>query len=80
MLFRSVKAADITCVDLNRAATQPVHCPVSQLVYAASRDQVTDVWVGGEHLLVDGQPTRADVDSILGRAAAWGRKLVDVRA
>ncbi len=74
------KAADITCVDLNRAATQPVHCPVSQLVYAASRDQVTDVWVGGEHLLVDGQPTRADVDSILGRAAAWGRKLVDVRA
>lgn len=69
------KEADLICVDLARPATQPVYSPVSQLVYSASRDQVTDVWVAGEHLLNEGRPTRADSDSILGRAAAWGDKL-----
>jgi 5-methylthioadenosine/S-adenosylhomocysteine deaminase len=69
------KEADLICVDLARPATQPVHSPVAQLVYAASRDQVTDVWVAGKHLLQDGRALLADTDSILGRAAAWGTKL-----
>ena len=69
------KAADLICVDLERAGSQPVHNPISQLVYAVSRDQVSDVWVAGEHLLEGGLPTRADVAGILGRAAAWGSTL-----
>lgn len=69
------KEADLVCVDLLRPATQPVYCPISQLVYAVSRDQVTDVWVAGQHLLQDGRALLADTDTILGRAAAWGRKL-----
>ena len=69
------KEADLICVDLSRPATQPVHSPISQLVYAASRDQVTDVWVAGRQLLEAGQPTVADSDAILARAAAWGAKL-----
>jgi 5-methylthioadenosine/S-adenosylhomocysteine deaminase len=69
------KEADLICIDLARPATQPVHSPVAQLVYAASRDQVTDVWVAGKHLLQDGRALLADTDSILGRAAAWGTKL-----
>ncbi len=69
------KEADLVCVDLARPATQPVHSPVSQLVYAASRDQVTDVWVAGQHLLHEGRAVLADTDAILGRAAAWGDKL-----
>jgi 5-methylthioadenosine/S-adenosylhomocysteine deaminase len=69
------KEADVVCVNLGRAATQPVHCPVSQLVYAASRDQVTDVWVAGQRLLEGGRPVLADQEAILARAAAWARKL-----
>jgi 5-methylthioadenosine/S-adenosylhomocysteine deaminase len=69
------KEADLVCVDLARPATQPVHSPISQLVYAACRDQVTDVWVAGQHLLKDGQALVADREAILGRAAAWGNKL-----
>lgn len=69
------KEADLVCVDLARPATQPVHCPISQVVYAASRDQVTDVWVAGQHLLREGRALLADSDAILGRAAAWGAKL-----
>jgi len=69
------KEADLVCVDLCRPATQPVHCPVSQLVYAASRDQVTDVWVAGQQLLREGHPVLADTVGILERATAWGSKL-----
>ena len=69
------KEADLICVDLSRPASQPVHSPISQLVYATSRDQVTDVWVAGRHLLEAGQPTLADSSAILARAAAWGDKL-----
>jgi 5-methylthioadenosine/S-adenosylhomocysteine deaminase len=69
------KEADLICVDLSRPATQPVYAPISQLVYSASRDQVTDVWVAGQQLLDGGQPTMTDGDSILARAAAWGDKL-----
>jgi 5-methylthioadenosine/S-adenosylhomocysteine deaminase len=69
------KEADLICVDLSRPASQPVHSPISQLVYATSRDQVTDVWVAGQQLLEAGQPTIADSDAILARAAAWGDKL-----
>jgi len=69
------KEADLICVDLSRPASQPVHSPISQLVYATSRDQVTDAWVAGQHLLEAGQPTVADSGAILARAAAWGDKL-----
>lgn len=71
------KEADLICVDLARPATQPVYSPISQLVYAASREQVTDVWVAGQHLVQEGRALLADTSAILGRAAAWGRKLAD---
>jgi 5-methylthioadenosine/S-adenosylhomocysteine deaminase len=69
------KEADMICVDLARAASQPVYSPVSQLVYTASRDQVTDAWVAGLQLLEAGLPTLVDSRAILARAAAWGDKL-----
>jgi 5-methylthioadenosine/S-adenosylhomocysteine deaminase len=69
------KEADLICVDLARPATQPVYSPVSQLVYATSRDQVSDVWVGGQQLLEGGRPILADAGTILARAAAWADKL-----
>ena len=49
------KSADLICVDLREAATQPVHHVISQLVYSASRHQVTDAWVAGRHVLAGGQ-------------------------
>ncbi|HFE38280.1 MAG TPA: TRZ/ATZ family hydrolase, partial [Gammaproteobacteria bacterium] len=39
------KAADITAIDLSELETQPLYNPVSQIVYAASRAQITHVWV-----------------------------------
>lgn len=71
------KAADLVCVDLSQPATSPVHNPVSQLVYAASRDQVSDVWVAGRQLLKDGMHTGMQSQPILARAEAWRRRMRD---
>jgi 5-methylthioadenosine/S-adenosylhomocysteine deaminase len=41
------KAADLLAVSIARVGMTPVIDPVSHLVYAATRDDVTDVWVNG---------------------------------
>ena len=65
------KWADVCCVDLARPATWPVYDPVAQLVYAATRDQVTDVWVAGRRAVSAGQLTRQDPQEIMARAESW---------
>ncbi|MEK8016880.1 MAG: TRZ/ATZ family hydrolase, partial [Candidatus Parabeggiatoa sp.] len=37
-------------IDLVDIETQPIYNPLSQLIYAARRGKVTDVWVAGKHL------------------------------
>jgi len=49
--------------------------PLSQLVYSASREHVTDVWVAGEHLVANGEHARMDLAAIAASAARWGRRL-----
>jgi len=71
------KAADVICVDLGGIAHQPVLDPLSQLVYAASRHDVTDVWVAGEHLVANRELVRLDAASIGVAAERWGRRLLD---
>jgi 5-methylthioadenosine/S-adenosylhomocysteine deaminase len=69
------KAADLVCVELSGVEHHPLLDPVSQLVYAASRHDVTDVWVAGEHLVTDRALLRLDVAEICAAADRWGRKL-----
>ncbi len=69
------KSADLIAVDLNVPATQPLYDPISQIVYAASRDQVTHVWVAGRALLAGRRPLTLDEKAIIGRAAAWRDKI-----
>jgi 5-methylthioadenosine/S-adenosylhomocysteine deaminase len=69
------KAADVICVDLSGPEHRPLLDPVSQLVYAASRHDVTDVWVAGEHLVAERTPLRLDVPEICAAAERWGVQL-----
>jgi 5-methylthioadenosine/S-adenosylhomocysteine deaminase len=69
------KHADIAAIDLDRIETQPLYDPVSQIVYAAGRDQVTDVWVAGKQLLRDREPLTLDVSQLKHAAADWQRKI-----
>ena len=73
--LKAGKAADITAVDLHTLASQPVYDPVSQIVYTASRDQVTDVWVAGKRLLHSRRLTTLDEAAILENAQAWHAKI-----
>ncbi|MEX1081534.1 MAG: TRZ/ATZ family hydrolase [Halofilum sp. (in: g-proteobacteria)] len=65
------KAADLVAVDLGGLETQPVYEVVSQLVYAAGRHQVTDVWVAGEPQVRAGRLLHLDAEDIGVRARAW---------
>jgi 5-methylthioadenosine/S-adenosylhomocysteine deaminase len=69
------KWADLAAINLDTLETQPLFDPVSQLVYASSREQVTDVWVAGVQLLKKRQLTTLDGADILERAHAWQRRI-----
>ena len=69
------KWADIAAVRLDTIETQPVYDPVSQLVYASGREQVTDVWVAGQHLLKERRLTTLDGEDILERARDWHTRI-----
>jgi 5-methylthioadenosine/S-adenosylhomocysteine deaminase len=71
------KSADLVALDLRDPDTQPVYNPISQLVYAAGRDQVRQVWVAGRQVIRDGRPTTLETDEILGEAREWGRRIAD---
>ena len=53
------KSADLIAVGLSSPAMTPIFDPVSHLVYAASRADVTDVWVGGKRRVSEGKLTTA---------------------
>jgi len=65
------KWADLSCVDLNRLHSQPLYDPVSQLVYTARADQVTDVWIAGKRQLDNGRLTQIDTSNLLERSNEW---------
>ncbi len=69
------KWADICCVDLGGAATQPLYDPVAQMVFCGGRDLVCDVWVAGRPLLSNGDWTRLDWARIAARANSWAARL-----
>ena len=69
------KSADMVALDLRDPDTQPVYHPVSQIVYAAGRDQVRQVWVAGRQLIRDGEPTTLEPAAILEEARKWGARI-----
>jgi len=73
--LRPGKWADITAVCLDTLETQPLYDPVSQLVYASGREQVTNVWVAGQQLLKERRLTTLDGSDILERARDWRARI-----
>lgn len=70
------KWADLCAIQLDGIESEPVYHPISQIVYATTRHQVTDVWVGGQHLLKDRALTTLDTDEIIGRARKWRSRIL----
>ncbi|OGT63540.1 MAG: N-ethylammeline chlorohydrolase [Gammaproteobacteria bacterium RIFCSPHIGHO2_12_FULL_45_9] len=72
--LESGKAADIIAVDLGQLFTQPIYNPISHLVYATGRHQVSDVWVAGRALLANQQLTTLTERPLLEAAAQWAER------
>lgn len=71
----SGKAADMAAINLGELETQPVYNPISHLIYCASRQQVTDVWVAGQRVLKDRRLTRIDEQEMVAKANHWAEKI-----
>ena len=58
------KQADIIAIDLSAIETTPMFNPISHLVYCTGREQVSDVWVAGKHLMKQRVLTSLDIVTI----------------
>lgn len=73
--LKAGKSADFIAVKLDEIETQPLYHPESHLVYAASRQQVTDVWVAGKQLMKNRQLTTLDEKELIAKAQYWRQKI-----
>ena len=71
------KAADIIAIDFSALECQPIYHPISHLVYATSRHQVSDVWVNGHQLLRHRELTQMNEHDILHKAQQWQEKIME---
>ncbi|NJD08527.1 MAG: TRZ/ATZ family hydrolase [Methylococcaceae bacterium] len=69
------KSADLVAVDLGTLETLPLYDPVSDIVYAAGRHQVSDVWVAGRRLLARRELMTLDAAEIRAKAQGWRQRL-----
>ncbi len=69
------KQADLAAVDLGTIESQPVYNVVSQLIYAAGRHQVSDVWIAGVRKLRNRELTGMDTTEILNKARRWRERI-----
>ncbi len=73
--FEIGKLADMVAIDLDHISTQPVYDPIAQVVYSASRQQVSDVWVHGYQRVKNGVLLDANMPALLKKAAMWGERI-----
>ena len=69
------KDADVIALDLGSLETAPAFDPISHIVYAAGREQVSHVWVAGRALLRERTLLTVNEAELLGKAEAWRVKI-----
>lgn len=69
------KFADLCAINLSELEVTPVYNCITQIVHSASRNLVTDVWVGGNQILKNQKLTELDEDEISELAESWQQKI-----
>lgn len=69
------KSADFIAVDLSAVHLTPSYNVISHLIYAASRSDVSDVWVAGRALMRDRRLLTVDEDAAIAKANEWRMKI-----
>jgi len=73
------KLADLTAIRLDAIETQPLYNVISQLVYAAGRHLVSDVWIAGARKLREGGLVDLDVAELRAVARRWRERISEHR-
>lgn len=74
------KAADIIAVKMTGIEMEPAFHPLSQLVYATGRQQVTHSWVEGHCLMQDRALLTLNEEDILIRTRQWRNRILETHA
>jgi 5-methylthioadenosine/S-adenosylhomocysteine deaminase len=69
------KAADLVAVRISGPELSPCYDPVSQLVYAAGREHVSDAWVAGNRVLQDEILQKSAFEGLDTRSKLWQNSL-----
>ncbi|MES0327885.1 MAG: amidohydrolase family protein, partial [Gammaproteobacteria bacterium] len=69
------KYADLIAIDFSSIESTPVYNPISHLVYCCGREQVSDVWVAGKHIMKNRTITTLEIDRIKQAAKEFSAKL-----
>ena len=69
------KSADAAAIDLRGPDTQPVYNPISQVVYAATRAHVREVWVAGRRVVRGGVLETLDAAETVREAQEWRARI-----
>ena len=69
------KQADIVAINLNQLETIPLYEPLSQIIYASDRQQVSDVWVAGKRLLKDKKLITLNSEELMENVKKWQKKI-----
>jgi 5-methylthioadenosine/S-adenosylhomocysteine deaminase len=73
--LESGKLADMVAVDLGYPNTQPVHDPISTLVYSTHSHQVSHVWVAGHLNVKEGKLLTLDTARLMQQAQSRAERI-----
>jgi 5-methylthioadenosine/S-adenosylhomocysteine deaminase len=73
------KAADLVAVRLSGPELQPCYDPVSHLVYAAGRENVSHVWVAGKLAVKDGLLQNVNLSTLDSSSNLWQNALQSLK-
>ena len=65
------KCADLTAVNMGKIELMPIYDPISHLVYAAERSDVSDVWVNGKPVVKKQQLMGIKKEELESIAVVW---------
>ncbi len=69
------KSADVVAIDLGGIESQPVHDPLSHIVYATGRHQVTNVWIAGRPVVKNRDLLTVDAGALIANAQQWRQRM-----
>ena len=70
------KFADVIAINLDTIETLPLFDPISQIVYAAGREQVSHVWVHGQCLMENRVLLTLDQGQLTDKARWWQNRII----